>query len=371
MIQPSQFLAQLTEAGIHFYAGVPDSLLKGLLTAIAINFPDQHFITANEGAAVGLATGHYLATGNVPAVYLQNSGLGNIINPLTSLTDKDMYGIPMLLIIGWRGEPGAKDEPQHLVMGRITTTLLHQLNVPFIVLKKSDEHEWIESVQEAVVTAKEKMRPVALLVESGLFPDDELEAERRYELSAEDAIQLIYGQLAEDDIVICTTGKIGREFFALNESRGKIKKYFLNVGSMGHAVSIATGIAMQVKERVVLLDGDGSLLMHMGAMALPAHLKLQNLACVVLNNGAHGSVGAQPTLGFEVDFCTIAHGCGFQNPVRITSRDGWEKLGENFREVDFLEFRINTASSAFLPRPTATPWEAKEAFMKALGSTKH
>lgn len=281
-----------------------------------------------------------------------------------------MYGIPMLLIIGWRGEPGAKDEPQHLVMGKITTTLLHQLNVPFIVVKKFDDHEWIEAVQEAVVTAKEKMRPVALLVESGVFPDDELEAQNDYELSAEDAIQLLYEQLTEEDIVVCTTGKIGRAFYALNESRGKIKKSFLNVGSMGHAVSIATGLAMHVKQRVVMLDGDGALLMHMGALALAASLQLANLTYVVLNNGAHSSVGAQPTLGFQVDFCTIAVGCGFQNPVRISSSEGWKKCSAHFGEIDFLEIRINTKNSTFLPRPKATPLEAKETFMKALGTLK-
>lgn len=369
MIQPQDFLQQLTKAGIRFYAGVPDSLLKGLLAAIARQFHGEHFIAANEGAAIGLATGYHLATGNVPAVYLQNSGLGNIINPLTSLTDKDMYSIPMLLIIGWRGEPGVKDEPQHLVMGKITPTLLHQLNVPFIVLKKSDEAEWVEAVQEAVTMAKAKTRPVALLVESGVFPPEENGVKNKYELSAEEAISLLYDQLTENDIVICTTGKIGRAFYAVNESRQRIKKYFLNVGSMGHAVSIATGLALHIKQRVIVLDGDGSLLMHMGAMALPAFLKLKNLTYVILNNGAHGSVGAQPTLGYAVDFCLIAEGCGFQHPVRISSREEWEELGY-YGEADFLEIRINTNSSDSLPRPKATPLEAKEAFMKALKEIK-
>jgi phosphonopyruvate decarboxylase len=369
MIQPQEFLHELTAAGIQFYAGVPDSLLKGLLSAIARQFPEKHFVTANEGAAIGLATGYHLATGQIPAVYLQNSGLGNIINPLTSLTDKDMYSIPMLLIIGWRGEPGVKDEPQHLVMGKITPTLLHQLNVPFIVLKKEDIAEWRDAVREAVSVAKAKMRPVALLVESGVFPEEEYGAKNKYPLSAEDAILLLYEQLTEEDIVICTTGKIGRAFYQVNESRQKIKKYFLNVGSMGHAVSIATGLAMHVKQLVVLLDGDGALLMHMGAMALPAHLKLKNFSYIILNNGAHGSVGSQPTLGFDVDFCRIAEGCGFENPVRISSPEDWYNL-EDFREADFLEIRVNTKSSATLPRPTATPLDAKERFMKALKNSK-
>lgn len=370
MIQPEDFLHELTTAGIGFYTGVPDSLLKGLITTIETAHKNQHFTAVNEGAAIGLAAGYHLATGKVPVVYLQNSGLGNMINPLTSLADREVYGIPLLCIIGWRGEPGVKDEPQHVFMGRITPSLLNQLHIPFIVLKKDDEQEWRASVKEAIELCAKETRPVALLVESGVFPEEELEPKNGYELSAEEAIGILYTKLNKEDIVICTTGKIGRAFYRINSEKKIISKYFLNVGSMGHAISIATGLAMQVKERVILFDGDGALLMHMGALALPPSLQLKNLVYVLLNNGAHQSVGSQPSLGFEVDFCTIASGCGFVNATMVERKESLAALGIFLNEIDFLEIRINTKSSEPMPRPQQSPREAKEAFMKAIGAGK-
>lgn len=367
MIEPRHFLQQLSDAGIAFYAGVPDSLLKGLITAIQRDKKERHFITTNEGAAVGLATGYHLATGGLPVVYLQNSGLGNIINPLTSLTDREVYSIPLLLVIGWRGEPGIKDEPQHQVMGKITPTLLHQLHVPFIVLKKNDDHEWKESVREAIALCQKESRPVALLIESGVFPDDELDGENEYELGVVDAIDIVYQKLRPDDIVLCTTGKIGRAFYKLNTEQRKISRYFLNVGSMGHVISIATGIARYSNHRVVVFDGDGALLMHMGALALPPSLGATNLCYILLNNGAHQSVGSQPTVGFQVDFCAIAKGCGFANAQQVWRKESLVAMTSHLSDISFLEIRINTFTPD-LPRPGETPREAKEAFMSALGS---
>ncbi|HVF95996.1 MAG TPA: phosphonopyruvate decarboxylase, partial [Flavisolibacter sp.] len=311
MIQPAAFLQHLAGHGISFYAGVPDSLLKGLLACIEKKESRNHFIAANEGAALGLAAGYHLATGGLPVVYLQNSGMGNLVNPLTSLTDAEMYQIPILFIIGWRGEPGIPDEPQHAVMGKITPAMLNLLNIPFIVLKKDNDPQWKNLVNEAVVLCSSRNRAVALLVEAGVFADDDLEINGGHELSSENAIQLVYNSLHADDAVVCTTGKIGRAFYKINAVEKKIKACFLNVGSMGHAASIATGIALHRKNRVVLFDGDGALLMHTGALALTASLRLKNLVYVLLNNGAHQSVGSQPTLGFSVDFCTIAKGFGF------------------------------------------------------------
>lgn len=370
MIQPNQFLGQLSAAGVHFFTGVPDSLLKGLLSAIERQDKLTHIVAANEGAAVGLAAGYHFATSGLPVVYLQNSGLGNLINPLTSLADKEVYGVPMLLLIGWRGEPGTIDEPQHTVMGRITPTLLHQINVPFVVLKKNDTHVWQEALNDAVALIRKENKPLALLIESGVFPEDELVPDTNYELSAADSIDMIYAALSEEDIVVCTTGKIGRTFYQINERKRKISRYFLNVGSMGHAVSIATGIAMQVMARVVLFDGDGALLMHMGAIALPPSLRLNNLLYVVLNNGAHQSVGSQPTLGFQVDFCAIARGCGFTNPISVQRKERLFEATHYLEEIDFLEIRINTETPSALPRPKETPKEAKMSFMKALQTEK-
>lgn len=369
MIQPNHFIEKLSAAGITFFAGVPDSLLKGFITAIDTSVDKRHYIAANEGAALALAAGYHLATGELPAVYLQNSGLGNLINPLTSLTDKKIYGIPALLIIGWRGEPGVKDEPQHTVMGQISPTLLHQLNVPFMVLKKNDDHEWMETLQEAITLCRKDNRPVALLVESGVFPEDErIAPETSYELSAEDAIEVVYNSLDPSDIVLCTTGKIGRAFYKINSRKNKIAAYFLNVGSMGHAISIATGVALHTDKRVVLFDGDGALLMHMGALALPAILQLPNLHYILLNNGVHQSVGLQPTLGFHVDFCAIAKGCGIQTPVSIVSRENLAAIATDLKNYPFVEIKINTHTAEPLPRPEETPNEAKLSFMNALGA---
>jgi phosphonopyruvate decarboxylase len=366
MIHPNQFLGQLAGAGIRFFTGVPDSLLKGLLTAIEQYEEGTHIVAANEGAAVGLAAGYHFATGGLPVVYLQNSGLGNLINPLTSLADREVYSVPMLLIVCWRGEPGTKDEPQHVVMGRITPTLLHQINVPFVVLKKADNHKWKELLCDAIALSRKESKPVALLVESGVFPEDELVPENDYEMSAAEAIEMVYSALSKNDIVVCTTGKIGRTFYQINERHRKISRYFLNVGSMGHAVSVATGIAMQVRARVVLFDGDGALLMHMGALALPPSLQLTNLLYILLNNGVHQSVGSQPTLGFQVDFCTIARGCGFSNPVSVQRKERLFESTSYVEEIDFLEIRINTECSEDLPRPGETPRLAKMVFMNAL-----
>lgn len=368
MIPAEEFLEALSGSGINFYTGVPDSLLKGLLTAIEKKHKPAHFIAANEGAALGLATGYYFATAGLPVVYLQNSGLGNLVNPLTSLTDKEMYGVPVLLIIGWRGEPGVKDEPQHAVMGKITPALLNLLRVPFIVLKKEVEHEWKTAVNEAVTLCRSGNRPVALLVEAGVFSEDETEGNGDYALTSEEAVRMVHDRLNKDDAVICTTGKIGRVFYRINAVENRIASYFLNVGSMGHAVSIATGLAVHQSRRVVLFDGDGALLMHTGALALLAHLRLQNFVYVLLNNGAHQSVGSQPTLGFAVDFCAIAKGFGYEKATLADTAEKLRAVTANLADHRFVEVRINTQTDGFLPRPKESPKEAKELFMTSLNT---
>jgi phosphonopyruvate decarboxylase len=252
-------------------------------------------------------------------------------------------------------------------MGKITPALLHLLQIPFTVIKRDDPNAWIEALDDAVRLCLADNKPVALLVEEGSFLTEEVEVNPIYEMDSEEAIAHIYSSLQTDDIVICTTGKIGRVFYKLNTVQKKIEKFFLNVGSMGHALSIATGIAMQQKSRVFVLDGDGALLMHMGALSLTASLQLSNLIYVVLNNGAHQSVGAQPTLGFSVDFCTIAKGCGFTNPIMIEDKKGLEKWCTDLNQNDFTEIRINTYTQEPLPRPNDTPKQAKEAFMKSIG----
>ena len=368
MIRPKDFVEKLVASGFSFFTGVPDSLLKGIITEIENSHQQSHYIAANEGAAVGLAAGYHFSTGKTPLLYLQNSGLGNMVNPLTSLTPKEVYGVPMLLLIGWRGEPGIPDEPQHEVMGKITPALLNLLHIPFIVIKKGDDFAWREAITDALILCSSNQKPAALLVEEGCFENEELALPVVYEMDSETAISVLYTNFQKDDIIICTTGKIGRAFYKINSQQKRIRKYFLNVGSMGHALSIGTGVAMHTEHRVLILDGDGALLMHTGALALAASLQLPNLVYVVLNNGVHQSVGNQPTLGFFVDFCTIAKGFGFANSIKVEGRAALEKLNFQADQNDFIEIRINGHTAEPLPRPEDKPNEAKTRFMKNLGT---
>jgi phosphonopyruvate decarboxylase len=367
MIQAEDFYAGLEEGGIGFYTGVPDSLMKGFLSFIQEKAKD-HVIAANEGAAVALAAGYHLATGKTGLVYLQNSGLGNLVNPLTSMADETVYGIPMLLMIGWRGQPGKKDEPQHLKMGAATTALLEVLGVP--VFHFSNDQEWKHLLKEAIQTAAGKQKPVALLIGEGFFADKDLPVTMSHELSAEDLLQQIYPLLQAKDIVVCTTGKIGRLFYKVNGQNGnRIKRYFLNAGAMGHAGSVAAAISAHHTARVILLDGDGSLLMHLGTLSNNATIAGPQFLYLLLNNGAHQSVGGQPTAGFHVDFCSIARACGFELTVQVIDQQQLKQwIGGGMGGKQFVEIRINTKMPERLPRPVENFTEAKSTFMKALKS---
>ncbi len=367
MISPKDFVDKLIASGISFFTGVPDSLLKGIIAEIEKKYKQSHYITANEGAAVALAAGYHFSTGEVPLVYLQNSGLGNMVNPLTSLTAKEVYSIPMLLLIGWRGEPGIPDEPQHEVMGKITPALLNLLRIPFIVIKKGDANAWREAIDDSLEVCGRDQKPVAILVEDACFETEDLALPLVYEMDSEKAVSILYSTFKKDDIVICTTGKIGRVFYKINSHHKKLEKYFLNVGSMGYALSIGTGVAMHKKQRVFILDGDGASLMHTGALALAASLQLSNLVYIVLNNGVHQSVGNQPTFGFFVDFCLIAKGFGFSNPARIEHMATLKEWSFDKDKNDFVEIRINSYTQEPLPRPDETPEDAKKRFMINLG----
>jgi phosphonopyruvate decarboxylase len=365
MLEPELFFNTLLKKDISFFSGVPDSLMKGFLTCVQKN-AEHHFITANEGAAVAMTTGYYLATNKVGLVYLQNSGLGNAINPLTSLANKEVYGVPMLLMIGWRGQPGKKDEPQHQKMGEIVLQLLQVLGIQYFIF--SAGKEWEKPLDDAILLTKKINHPVALVIEGDFFKDTEIKINDRYELSAEQVIESLFDVFDSNTLVICTTGKIGRLFYAVNEKHDlKITKYLMNVGAMGHASSIALALAKFTAEKIVLLDGDGSLLMHMGSLPLAGSIDIDNLNYILLNNGAHQSVGCQPTIGFVVDFSVIAGACGFENTVQITSASGLEQWVKKFQsKKQFIEIRINTKMPENLPRPKESFTSAKENLMKAL-----
>lgn len=368
MIAPGRLYDFFQKSGIEFYTGVPDSLLKSFLKYVQDHAEgNRHIITANEGLAAGLASGYYFASGKLPLVYLQNSGLGNMVNPLTSLADKEMYAVPMLLMIGWRGRPGTKDEPQHTKMGRITVPLLEAMEIPCYELHGEEEICFGE-ITKAIAEALKNQCPVALLVKENLFEKYEGVIEKEeYSLEREELIKKIIAQLRGDETVICTTGKIGREFYEQNKNTGnKISKYLLSAGAMGHANHIALGINMGSKEKTIMLDGDGALLMHLGALPTIARYAGNNFIHIVINNGSHESVGGQPTGGFAMDFCSVAKACGYRETVCITDEDGlfdWLSKGLPGTGACFVEIRTNRNSRNGLGRPAGTPAEWKNDFM--------
>ena len=377
MLDCDRFYDLLIENGVSFFTGVPDSLLKNFCACIFNRADDnKNVIAANEGNAVALAAGHHMATGDIGLVYMQNSGQGNAANPLISLADPDVYSIPLLLIIGWRGEPGVKDEPQHIKQGKITTDFLNTLGIPHTLLP-TDIAEAENVLINAIDTAKKKNSPYALIVRKGSFQPCELKNpdENTYELSREDAIKSVAGNLNDNDIVVSTTGMISRELFEYREEL-KIghEKDFLTVGSMGHASQIALGIALsKPHNRVYCFDGDGATIMHMGALAIIGTKKPKNFIHIVFNNGAHDSVGGQPTAGFKISISAIAKSCGYSS---VFQTEQMEELKELLKKIQvdsgpsLLEIRVKKGARKDLGRPTSGPIINKENFMGFINNLK-
>jgi len=377
MLSPAHVFSLLRAQGFRCFAGVPDSLLKDFCAYVTDHAAaDEHVITANEGNAVALAAGHFLGSGEPALVYMQNSGIGNAVNPLLSLADSEVYGIPMLLMIGWRGEPGVKDEPQHVKQGRIMTDLLDAMEIPWFVLEA--ETADVEAViAQATATMRETMAPVALLVRKGAFEKYKLQKETvtDFPLNREGAVKCIVDLLGEDDVVISTTGMTSRELYEYRAARGDGHgNDFLTVGAMGHTASIALGLAAaQPKRRVICMDGDGSVLMHMGALAIIGQSGNTNLVHIVINNGAHDSVGGQPTAGFSIDLVTIAKACGYRYAASVSSADGIAQALAELNTLQgpvLLEVRVNKGSRPDLGRPKSTPVENRDALMRRLGVIK-
>ena len=313
MISPAFFTQTLQSLGISFFAGVPDSLLKSLCAYLKVNVaPADNITAANEGGAMALAAGHFLATGKPACVYMQNSGIGNAVNPLLSLLDSDVYSIPALLVIGWRGMPGVHDEPQHVKQGRVTTDLLDAMEMPYTVLA-DNEADARQQIEMAISFIKDTGRQMALIVRKGTFEPYSLPAAEPSALPCrEEAIRTIISSMPRDTAFVGTTGMISRELFELRVSTGTSHESdFLTVGSMGHASQIALAIALaQPRRHIACLDGDGAFIMHTGGAAIIGSLAPRNLLHFVLNNGAHDSVGGQDTVGFRIDIPAIARACG-------------------------------------------------------------
>lgn len=378
MISPSSFITTLTRNGINFFTGVPDSLLKNVCAYITDHIPpERNLITANEGTAVAVAAGHYLATSQPGLVYMQNSGIGNAVNPLLSLADEKVYSIPMVLLIGWRGEPGIHDEPQHLKQGEVTLDLLDTMGIPYAILPEN-EVQAIEVINCIIEKSKLESRPCALVVRKNTFDKYGLQNKviNSYPISRENAMKHVIDFLEEhfsSTTIVSTTGKLSRELFEYRESRGDNHSAdFLTVGSMGHASSIALGIALaKPNEHVICFDGDGALIMHLGALTNIGALAPKNFIHILFNNGAHESVGGQPTLGFGIDILAIARACGYKYVVSVEKETEISSAISHAHYQEgpiFIEIKCGIDSRADLGRPTTTPLENRNALMRHLNN---
>ncbi len=370
MITPAAFFDALHARGIQFYTGVPDSLLADFCAYVDEHLAaSQHVIAANEGNAVALAMGYHLANGQVAAVYMQNSGLGNAVNPLASLADPEVYKVPMLLIVGWRGEPGDKDEPQHVKQGRITCQLLDTLEIPYQLLDADADLDQV--LDRAAAELQRRNAPVALVVRKNTFskyPASGQDAPLS-QMQREPALRQLLDLMRVDDLVVSTTGKTSRELSELRAARGEAQRDFLTVGGMGHTASIALGVCIgQPKRRVVCLDGDGSLLMHMGALPVIAGVAPRNLVHVLLNNASHDSVGGQATVAGHVNFQRLAEAVGYSGYACAHDADSLEKAWTQVTALPgptLLEIRLMSGSRADLGRPKTSAEQNKRAFMAA------
>ena len=354
MISASAFVDTLKTLHVDFFVGVPDSLLKSFCAYVTDNCGGNHVIAANEGGAVGLAAGHYLATGKPALVYMQNSGQGNAVNPLCSLADPDVYSIPMVLLVGWRGEPGVKDEPQHVKQGKVTVSLFETLGIPTEILPDDDDSA-ADVTRKMVERAKAESRPVALIVRKGLFAEYKLQNNKPdiAALQREQAIEDVLKSLPDGAVVVSTTGMISREVYETRERLGHDhSRDFLTVGSMGHASMIALGIAKaQPDRKVYCLDGDGASIMQMGNMSIVGSSGCANLTHVVFNNAAHDSVGGQPTVGGVISLPIIAAACGYNQPGHPA----------------FKMILVAKGARKDLGRPKEPPQVNKALYMKTLG----
>lgn len=355
MIDQKKFVNALYNNGVEFFCGVPDSYLNAFCTYIMENVtPSKNVIAANEGNAVAIAAGYYFATGTVPLVYMQNSGMGNALNPLVSLVDKHVYSVPMVLLIGWRGEPSTNDHAQHKTQGEITTRLLDMLSIPYQVVI-DDDSLIEETVEWAVRTALDISTPTALIAPKGVFAEKKKKPplDDSYPMSREDVIKVTLDNTPKDTLFVATTGRATRELYFLRNERGETHENdILNVGSMGHASSIAIGLALANKDRlVVCLDGDSAAIMHMGALTMASRYELPNLLHIILNNGAHESVGGQPSAGHLIDFADIAKCCGYR-AITVNTEESLISALKEFSDgkaASLINVRIRQGMRPVLP----------------------
>lgn len=372
-ISPLVFYESLKKSGVSFFTGVPDSLLKDFSLCVEDNAAfGRHIIAANEGNAVAMAAGFYLATAKIGLVYMQNSGFGNALNPLLSLCDSNVHAIPMILLVGWRGEPQKPDEPQHLKQGNVQLKLIKSIGLSYDILCAKDNN-FKSKVNKAIACSLRQSQPFIFLVKKGTFEKyirKNVKVSKNF-LMREEALEIILQHLPSKSAILSTTGKTSREVFEIREKNNRSHKQdFLVVGSMGHAFSIALGIAMtKPAKKVYCIDGDGSLIMHMGSLTTVGKLKPENFCHILLNNEAHESVGGQETAAKYIDIKGLVRACGYKYFYSVCNKKGLAagiKRCSKLKGPCFLEVKINIGSRPGLGRPTISPQDNKKAFMEFL-----
>ena len=362
--------------GADFYTGVPDSQLKALCNYLMDTYgidPKHHIIAANEGSCTALAAGYHLATGKVPVVYMQNSGEGNIINPVASLLNDKVYAIPMIFIVGWRGEPGIHDEPQHIYQGEVTIKLLEDMDIKTFIIGKDTADDEVKAAMDSFREILARGKQAAFVIRKGALTDaPKVEYKNDNTMTREEIIRHIVTVSGEDPIV-STTGKASRELFEIREANAQSHKYdFLTVGSMGHSSSIALGVAINKPDKKIwCIDGDGAMLMHMGALAVIGANKPKNMVHIVINNSAHETVGGMPTVAGSTDIVGVAKACGYPSAVSVDSFDALDTelaKAKSAHELALIEVKCSIGARDDLGRPTTTALENKQNFMRNLNN---
>ena len=365
MIDAKVFISELKKIGVDFYSGVPDSLMSEFSKSLHFDYDNKnHVIAANEGTALGISMGYHLSSEKIPLIYMQNSGLGNFVNPYTSLVHKDIYDIPFVLLVGWRGEPGIQDEPQHIFQGKITLELLNLLEINYVTV---DEHTDLYFLINKIKESIDSDKPIAVVVRKNTFEKDKRVFENNLSLpERKKALKKIINIFGEQTVFISTTGKLSRELYELRKNSGNLSNDLYVVGGMGHASSIAYGITQNLSDStVVCLDGDGALLMHMGALGIIGQSNLKNFVHIIFNNSSHESVGGQPNIYKHIDVKELAKSFGYK---QIIITDDIEELSHlntsNLNGPVFIDIKVQNYSDKNLLRPDKTPKENKNNFMK-------
>ena len=355
MIKVSTLINLLKKNKSNFYTGVPDSVLKELSSSLQKTSKKNHIIATNEGAAVSIGIGHYLSTKKIPVIYMQNSGLSNALNPLISIAHHKVYSIPLILIIGWRGSPRVKDEPQHNVKGKITEQILKLLNIKYTILRSVSD---ISKFDKQIKSAKKNKSIVACLIEQGSLEKNKNTIKKKdfYSLNKEFFLKNLLDNLKKNTKIISSTGYNSRELMYLRKKyEYKNSKDFYMVGGMGHTSSVALGYSLSTKNKTICLDGDGSLLMHLGSIKTAGSFANKNFKYILLNNNVHDSVGGQSTYANDIDFEKLSKSFGFKKFYSINNKRNLKTIIKKFlleNDLSFLEVKVANSKIKNLPRPT-------------------